>query len=113
MNLQEIKTNMEQGVIVSRLTWEEVVKYALALEEQRDKFAAIIATQLAPQYVTDNNGPDAWSCQCCLAEARGTPDTRPKMEHDPDCMYMKAEAVHAAAIARYSGPRAFTGAPDV
>lgn len=111
MNLQEIKTNMEQGVIVSKPTWVEVVAYAMQLEEQRNKLAAVVATQLAPRYVTDSNGPDAWACQCCMAEIKGDSAERPKMEHDPDCVYVKAEALHLAAIAKHSGPQAFKGEP--
>jgi hypothetical protein len=105
--LQEIKTSLENGVLVSRPTWVEVVDHALALTDQRTSMARLIVEKLAPRYVTDSNGPDAWACQCCTAEAKGGPDEAPGLIHDRDCEYVSALWVYEAAIAQNSGAKAF------
>lgn len=109
VNLQEIKTNLEQGVIVSRPAWVQVVEHALtltennnSLEQQNIAKARLIVEKLAPRYVTDSNGPDAWACQCCLAEAKGNPDSCPELSHDRDCMYISALLTYNAVDAQHS-----------
>lgn len=107
MNLNEIKTNLENGVLVSRPTWEAVVDHALALTDQRTRMARLIVEKLAPRYVTDSNGPDAWACQCCTAEAKGNPDEAPNLTHDRGCEYISALWTYQAAVAQNSGAQAF------
>lgn len=90
MNLEQVKKDLENGVLIHRGAWIEILDYALALASQRSAMARLVVERLAPKFAIDSNGLDAWVCQCCTAEAKGSADVRPALVHDRNCMYVTA-----------------------
>ena len=108
VNLNEIQTDLNNGVLIHRGAWTEVLDHALMLTQQNTAMARLITEKLAPMYVTDSNGPAAWVCQCCTAEVKGSANEAPNlMPHDRDCQYVSALWVYQTAVAQHSGATAF------
>lgn len=107
INLNEIQSNLEKGVLVSRSAWASVLEHAQALTEQHTKTARLIVEKLGPRYVTDHD-LNAWVCQCCAFEVKGNPEEAPNlMPHAYNCEYLGALEVYNAAVAQNSGAGAF------
>jgi hypothetical protein len=95
--LLRMKRDMDDGIMLSKSCYRRLLDHALNIEDQSNQFAKLIVEQMAPLFVTDDNGPDGWACQCCSADAKGGPDERPILVHDSDCTYLKALSIHSSS----------------